>query len=425
MPHLPFSRKILSSADRVVARPLFECIRGACAAAALILLGAGVAWAQAPGPGGGPAPASPQSPASGGAGAADLKTHVGNLASIDYPTRMNAARMVRRADAAVAVAALREAVAGHSDEFVRYRAFILLSSFNDRATGELVRTLLRDRNDRLRESAYKWLELHPDPSMTSTLLAALQTEQAEFVRPALVGAIAALGDNPQVQRALVPEVTRGVDFFRGAAIDSLGRHKASYAADAIAGVAALEGPLQDDAVLALGRIGGPRARTALAAFKTAPASLIPTILAAQCLMGQPCEAVIKGLVEGVTAAGASAATVRASVTALSALVANGNEAATAALVALGGQGAGARDQAALGMAAAAVRNPEYVIAWLEASADPLRAAAVALLKQGFEDLEEDFGEEQFFATARAFYWKSPDGSSGRNLAAALIQQLEF
>src|SRR5688572_9314065 len=285
MPHLPFSRKILSSAERVVPRPLFECIRGGCAAA-LILLGAGVAWAQAPGPGGGPAPASPQSPVSGGVGAADLKTHVGNLASIDYPTRMNAARMVRRADAAVAVAALREAVAKHTDEFVRYRAFVLLSSFNDRQTGDVVRSVLRDRNDRLREAAYKWLEIHPDPAMTATLLAALQTEQAEFVRPALVGAIAALGDNPQVQRALVPEVTRGVDFFRGAAIDSLGRHRATYAVDAIAGVATLEGPLQDDAVLALGRIGGPRARPALAALKNAPAVLAPTIRAALCLAGE-------------------------------------------------------------------------------------------------------------------------------------------
>jgi HEAT repeat protein len=422
MPHLRFSRKILSSADRLPPRQLFERFRRGCAIGALTVLAAVAASAQAPGPGGGP---SPQSAAAGPAAAADLKTHVGNLASIDYPTRMNAARMVRRADAAVAVAALREAVAKHPDEFVRYRAFILLSSFNDRATGDLVRTLLRDRNDRLRESAYKWLELHPDPGLTSTLLAALQTEQAEFVRPALVGAIAALGDNPQVQRALVPEVTRGVDFFRGAAIDSLGRHRAAYAAEAIAGVAVLEGPLQDDAVLALGRIGGPRARTALAAFKTAPAALVPVIRAAQCLTGQPCEPVIKALADGVTAAGASTATVRASVTALSALAANGNEAATAALVAVGGQGAAARDQSALAIAAAAVRNPEHVIAWLDASAAPVRTTAIGLLKQGFEDLEEDFGEEQFFAAARAFYWKSADGSSGRNLAAALIQQLEF
>jgi hypothetical protein len=408
MPHLPFSRKTRSSVDRP---PLAPRLLFACVTAAIALPFGAAAGAQ-----------SASSPA---APPAELKTHIGNLASIDYPTRMNAARMVRRIDAAVAVGALREAVAKHPDEFVRYRAFVLLSSFNDRQTSDVVRTLLRDRNDRLRESAYKWLELHPDPSMTSTLVAALQSEQAEFVRPALVGALAALGDNSQVQRALVPEVTRGVDFFRGAAIDSLGRHRAAYAVDAIAGVAALEGPLQDDAVVALGRIGGPRARAALAGLKTVPAALSPTIRAAQCLAGEPCEPIIKALAEGATAPGASAASVRAAVNGLSAIVAGGNQAAANALVGLAGRGGGLRDEVALSLAAAAVRNPAAVIAWLDAAPEPTRGAAIDLLRAGFEDLEEDFAEEQFFATARAFYWKAADGSPSRNLAAALIQKLEF
>jgi hypothetical protein len=55
--------------------------------------------------------------------------------------------------------------------------------------------------------------------MTSTLLAALQTETAEFVRPALIAALAAVGQDPQVQRALLGEVGRGLDFFRSAVID--------------------------------------------------------------------------------------------------------------------------------------------------------------------------------------------------------------
>ena len=97
--------------------------------------------------------------------------------------------MIRRAPAAQAVPALAEAVAKHADEFVRYRALIVLSSFNDRGTADLVRGVLKDRNDRLREVAYKWLEEHPEPGLTATLLATLQTEQAEFVRPALVGAL--------------------------------------------------------------------------------------------------------------------------------------------------------------------------------------------------------------------------------------------
>jgi len=380
----------------------------------------------------GPAEAAPQtqappSPGQGGAAAnaAPLETHIGNLASIDYPTRMNAARMVRRADASAAVAALREAVAQHKDEYVRYRAFILLSSFNDRQTGAVVKTLLADRNDRLRETAYKWLELNPDPSMTPTLLAALQTEVAEFVRPALVGALAALGSNVQVQRALVPEVTRGVDFFRAAAIDSLGRHRAAYAVDAIASVSALEGPLRDDAVLALGRIGGPRARTALAAIKNPPATLVPTVRAAQCLAGDPCDPIVKTLLDGASAPGASSGLVRATVTGLSAIAANGNAAAVGALLTLAGRGGGLRDESALGFGAAAVRNPGHMLAWLDAAQPDVREAAIELLKQGFDDLEEEFGEEQFFAETRAYYWKVPEGASGRTVAANLIQRLEF
>jgi HEAT repeat protein len=392
MPHLRFSRKIRSSVDRAVLLVLLTTL-----------------------------PAAAQTPPAAG----DLKTHIANLASIDYPTRMNAARMVRRVDAPVAVAALREAIANNRDEFVRYRAFVLLSSFNDRQTGDLVRTLLGDRNDRLRESAYKWLELYPDPALTTTLLAALQKEQAEFVRPALVGAIAALGQNAQVQKALIAETTRGVDFFRAAVIDSLGRHQGAYAVEAIAGVAVLEGPLQDDAVLALGRIGGPRGRAALATFKTASPVLLPTIRAAQCLAGQGCEATIKALVDGSTTPGSSAAAVRASVSGLAAIVAGGQAAATAALVELGGRGGGLRDAAALGLAAAAIRNPTHVIGWLDAAPAATRDAAIELLKLGFEDLEEDFGEEQFYATARASYWKAADGSASRNLAASLIQKLEF
>lgn len=404
MPYLPFSRKTLSAPERSRTMPLV--VSRAVSAALLVCAAASVAFAQT-------------------AAAPDLKTSIANLASIDYPTRMNAARAVRRVDAAVAVPALRDAVANHGDQFVRYRAFILLSSFSDRQTSDLVRTLLRDRNDRLREASYKWLEEHPEAGMTAALLAALQTEQAEFVRPALVGALAALGDNPQVQKALITETTRGVDFFRGAVIDSVGRHKGAYAVDAIAGVANLEGPLQDDAILALGRIGGPRARAALAGIKGAPASLTLTIRAAQCLAGDPCDATIKFLVESITAANAPRGTVRAGVTGLSALVAAGSQPATAALAGLGGRAGGVREEAALGLAAAAVRNPSHVIAWLGAASEQTRDPAIDLLKEGFEDLEEDFGEEQFYAATRASYWKASEGSSGRTLNAALIQKLDF
>jgi HEAT repeat protein len=407
MSHLPLSRKIPSSVD------VTQGGRRLVAAAVVLLAFAAAAVTVALAAQGAAAP----SPA--------LAAHVTNLASLDYPTRMTAARMIRRAPAADAVATLRAAVDRHADEFVRYRAFVILSSFNDPGTGALVRALLKDRNDRLREAAYKWLELNPDPGMASTLLAALQTEQAEFVRPALVGALAALGSSPSVQRALVTETSRGLDFFRGAVIDALGRHRATYAVDAIAGIATLEGPLQDDAVMALGRIGGPRATAALAAMKAASPEVMPTVRAAQCLAGQPCEAAIKLLVDSAGAQGASGASMRAAVNALAALASDGNTAATGALVSLAGRGGGIRDQAAIGLGTAAVRNPGHLISWLDAAPETTRAPATDLLRDGFEDLEEDFGEEQFFAAVRASYWKAPEGSASRTLAASLIEKLQF
>jgi hypothetical protein len=308
---------------------------------------------------------------------------------------------------------------------VRYRAFVVLSSFDDRRTAELVPGLLADRNDRLREAAYKWLEAHPDRRLTETLLRALQTEQAEFVRPALVGALAALGDSLVVQRALLMETARGLDFFRGAVIDALGRHRAAYAADAIAAVARLDGPLQDDAVLALGRIGGARARAALATIPDGPADLMVSVRAAQCLHGEGCEASIAAIVEAAAAPRASTALLRAAVGALATLAAGEHDGGMAALIDLGGRGGAVRAQAALGLATAAVRNPAHTVAWLDAAREDLRTSAIDLLKDGFDDLEEDFGEEQFFAATRAAYWEAPEGSPTRAVAATLIERLEF
>jgi hypothetical protein len=400
MSHLPRSRTIPSSAETRRWRT--------AAATALVIVGLA-------------APAAPaQAPASG-----DLSARIASLSALDFPTRMNAARLVRREPAERAVAALREAVASHPDEYVRYRAFILLTGFNERVTSEMARGLLRDRNDRLREAAYKWLEAHPDVSLADMLLAALQTELAEFVRPALVAALAAVDETQQVQRALLIEVNRGVDFFRSAVIDALGRHRAAYAVEAIAALANLDGPLQDDAILALGRIGGERARSIIVAHMKSPPALMPIVYAASCLAGEPCEGAIKNIVATATASGASPGTVRTALGALSAVAGNGNAGATEALAALTTAPQLVRDEAALGLAAAAVRDPAHMIAWLDAAPEARREAVIQLLKDGFEDLEEDFGKEQFFAAARAAYWAAGEGSASRTLAASLIQTLEF
>jgi HEAT repeat protein len=360
-----------------------------------------------------------QTASSGGLGA-----HIDALGSLDYRTRMNAARMIRRAPASEAVAALRAAIRDHADQFVRYRAFVLLTAFNDRETAALVGELLRDRNDRLREAAYKWLEDHPQPVMVGTLLAALQTEHAEFVRPALVGALAALDADPRVQQALVAEVPRGLDFFRSAVIDALGRHRARYAVAAIADVAALQGPLQDDAVLALGRIGGEEAKRALSELATPPRDVALTLRAAECLMGERCAEHVKALAEAASAA-TSASTLRAATDALAAVAAGGEASAMAALVALGARGGAYRERAAVALAVAAARNPDTTLGWLDRASPGERSQAIEQLREGFELLEEDYAEEQFYAAARATFWRAPEGSATRELMAALIQRLEF
>jgi hypothetical protein len=190
-------------------------------------------------------------------------------------------------------------------------------------------------------------------------------------------------------------------------------------------VAKLEGPLQDDAVLALGRIGGPPASAALAAVPNPTADLVPTIRAALCLIGDVCDPAIKVFVENATRPGGAPAVIRGSITALGTVSASGNKAATEALVVLGSRQGRVRAEAALAFAAAAVRSPNHVLGWLDTAPAPLRDPAIDLLKEGFEDLEEDFAEEMFFAATRATYWKADEKSATRALAATLIQKLEF
>jgi hypothetical protein len=370
--------------------------------------------------------AAPQAGVQAGPGPAanDVKQNIARLSSLEYPVRMQAARLVRRTPDSQAVPALAEAARRHSDEFVRYRSLVLLTAFNDRGTRDLMRELIRDRNDRVREVAYKWLERNPDPQLTMQLLASLQTEESEFVRPALVGALAALGTDPTVQRALIGEVPRGLDFFRSAVIEALGRHRAIYAIDGIIATSRLEGPLQDDALLALGRIGGTRAAAAVAEFTTGTREAMQMIRAVRCLLGQLCA-------ENVTALAATAASDEArtserqgAIDALEALAQNRNDAAYAALLRLAKQSE-LRERIAVAVASAALRQPDWVVEKIEMADGATRESTITMVKDGFDSLEEDFAEEQFFAAVRAGYWRAADGSGGRSLAATLIQRLEF
>jgi hypothetical protein len=366
-------------------------------------------------------------PAAGqGAPAADLSRAVDNLANFDYPTRTTAARQLRRAPASSVVPILAGAARGHADEFVRYRALVVLTSFNDRGTPDLMRTLLADRNDRVREVAYRWFERYPDPALTMPLLAALNTEQSEFVRPVLVRAIAALPGNDVVQRALVAEIGRGFDFFRSAVIEALGDYRATYAIEAVSAIATEDGSLQDDAVLALGRMGDRRAVAPLSTLSKTPPDVAASLQAAQCMLGDACTARIEWLVTTARSSSRPEA-VRAAVASLGAIARQNQADARSALMTLAQDGSDRLShEAALALSGVALRQPAQILGWLLATPDDgVRTRAIELLQEGFESLEEDFAEEQFFAAARAAYWMEPEGSPRRTVLATVIDMLEF
>jgi len=291
-----------------------------------------------------------------------------------------------------------------------------------------VRNVLVDPNNRLREIAYIWHEHHPDPNMIPQLLQLLEREQDEFLRPALIRALAAHGTDPRVRDTLLVDVKRGQDFFRGEVIEALGDYRGGYAVQSIIDVALLEGPLQDDAVLALGRIGDQRALETLAGLqRAARRENQPVIAAAICLLGINCASHEKYLADTLRFAVQNPGfqeLLRGTATAIVALASHGNQNALQLLLDAGIRSENpARAPLALALATTAIRNPPLLLTTLEKYTD--RNGAIALLAEGFDMLEEDFNEELFFVTVRHAYWAALDGSPARSVAEALVQKLEF
>jgi HEAT repeat protein len=360
--------------------------------------------------------------------AQELQTAIDRLGNLDYSIRMNASRTIRRAPGTQAVPALIQAVSEHKDGYVRFRALVLLSGFNDPRTPDVVRGVLNDPNNRLREVAYAWFEHHPNPGMIPQLLQRLEREQDDFLRPALVRALAAQGTDPRVRDTLLIDVRRGQDFFRGAVIEALGDYRATYAVQAIIDVATLDGPLRDDAVLALGRVGDQRALATLAGLqRTAARESQPAIAAAICLLGINCashERYLSDTLHFAVQNGGFQELLRQTATAISALAARGNRNALQLLFDVGIPSDNpARAPLALAVAGAAIRNTPLLLAALEKYSN--RDGAVTLLGEGFDMLEEDFNEELFFATVRHGYWQAADGTPARAVSEALVQKLEF
>jgi HEAT repeat protein len=357
-----------------------------------------------------------------------LKAAIDNLGKFDAAVRTTAARAVRRAPSAQAVPALLEAAAGHADGYVRFRALVLLSGFNDPRAREIMSTALDEPNDRLRTVAYAYFEHNTERGMSARLLKMLDKEDGEFVRPALTRALAAYGDEPAVQTAMTGLVLRGQDLYRSAVIEALGDYHATYALARILEVARRDGPLQEDAVLALGKLGDKRALEVLQSLqKSAPRVRQPAISASICLLGINCESQQKFVIDTMNFAIANQGfqdLLRAASRALGALAASGRQDAAAALLDVGipARDPG-RSPVALAFGSVALRNTPLTITLLMARADVKEAAL--LLRDAFDMLEEDYEEERFFATVRRTYWQAPEGSPERKVADALIQALEF
>lgn len=380
-----------------------------------------------------PAPARPTAPAKEPArevavSPQQFKAAIDRLGTVEYSVRSASARTVRRAPAAMAVPALIEAAGGHADGYVRFRSLILLSGFNDPRTRDVMSAAITAQNDRLRAAAYAYFEHNPDPQMLPRLLEALAREESEFVRPALTRTLAAYGSDSRVREAMNGLVMKGQDFFRSGVIEALGDYKAAYALPSLTEVAKLEGPLQDDAVLATGKIGDKRSLETLAALqRTAPRNVQPSIAAAICLLGVNCSShqgyLVQSLRFGIANLGFQEL-LRASASGLAALAIAGDAESAKVLIENGAASSDpARAAIALALGAVALRNTPIILKVLEDRADP--KLAIVLLGEAFDMLEEDLEEERFFATVRRGYWAAPENSPARKIAAALIQTLEF
>jgi len=366
----------------------------------------------------GPTPASPE----------QIREAIGKLGDLDYPARMGAGRTLRRAPSAQVVPALLQAVSDHADGYIRYKALILLTGFNDPRTVDTMREAMVSPNDRLREVAFAYFEQFPNPSLAPSLLAALDKEEGEFVRPALIRALAAIYKQPKVSDMLIRDAGRGVDFFRSTVIEALGDYQVAAAVPRLSEIAKIDGPLQDDAATALGKIGDKAALGTLAELqRTAPKESQPAVAAAICLMGTNCSAHIGYLEKTLTFADTYPGyqdLLRGAAAGLGAIARQGHDEALSILFRVGIPSQDpVRAPVTLALGLVALRNTPLMLKALESHPD--QAGAIGILAEAFDMLEEDLEEERFFVAVRRAYWSAADGSATRTLCELLITKLDF
>ena len=194
-------------------------------------------------------------------------------------------------------------------------------------------------------------------------------------------------------------------------------------------LASEDGPLRDDALLALGKIGDGRALATIAAAQAeAEDRLQPIVSAAACLLGADCrnqtQYVLDALRYGAASGGSEQALLRSAATAAAALSAAGRPGVLDALFEAGMPSVDpARAPIALALGTVALRTPQRMLAAL-AGRDDLDGRLL-LLRDAFDMLDEDLAEERFYALMRSTYWDERQPAGARSAAEAAIRMLEF
>ena len=177
-------------------------------------------------------------------------------------------------------------------------------------------------------------------------------------------------------------------------------------------MAKLDGPLQDDAVLALGKIGDKRALATLAALQRTGGRSCSRGRRGICLLGVNCSSHIGYLAEDLRRSPTTIPAFRswcaAAAGGLGAIAIKGNAEALGMLFDARHSVAGSDPRAAGARRRRRWRcaTRRCMLEVLQAQKD--QAGAIALLAEGFDMLEEDLEEEQFFVAVRRGYWAAAE-----------------
>ena len=261
--------------------------------------------------------------------------------------------------------------------------------------------------------------------MVGDLVAALDKEQGEFVRPSLVRALAAHGavyDDPRSDRPCsgksdAAKIISGAPSSRRSATTR--RSTPTTRSSRLRSWTARSRTMRRWRSERSGT--SARSRRSRRCSRRRPVSRNRPIATAICVLGVNCGSHQNYLIETLKFADRNLGfqeLLRGAATGLGALaVAGGHDQAVDALFEVGipSQDDSTRAPVSLALGTVALRNTPLMLSVL--GKHPDRDRAIELVAEGFDMLEEDLDKETFFAATRRTYWDSPEGSPTRELDA--------